>query len=108
MPMGKYSIVPATEVAHRFLALVEQARAHIAELRETGRWKHYYTEDALLAHTRKLNGLRDTWAEIATRDVNLQFLQGQFLQGQFLQRQFLQREVRPLRSDTSSNESPLR
>ncbi len=86
MPMGKHSIVAATEVACKFLALVEQARAHIAELRETGRWKHYYTEDALLAHTRKLNGLRDTWAEIATRDVDLRFLQ---------------REVLPIRSSTS-------
>jgi hypothetical protein len=63
--MAKHPIVPTTEVALKFLALVERSRANIIELGDTGRWKHYYTEPEFLARSHELTRLRDMWAEIA-------------------------------------------
>jgi hypothetical protein len=48
-PMATYSIVPTAEVADKYLALAEQSCIHIAELYQTGRWRHYYSETELLA-----------------------------------------------------------
>jgi hypothetical protein len=42
-------------------------RASLADLYETGRWKHYYSETELLAQARELATLHDNWAAIAER-----------------------------------------
>jgi hypothetical protein len=45
--------------------LAERRWAHVIELRETGRWKHYYTAEGLLDALREAVNTRDAWARIA-------------------------------------------
>ncbi len=52
-------------VARKWLALVERRRAHFEELRESGRWRHYYTWEELLDARREAVSSRDEWARIA-------------------------------------------
>ena len=65
--MPTYSIVPIAQSADKHLALVERMRASLADLYETGRWKHYYSEAELLAQARELATLHDKWAAITGR-----------------------------------------
>jgi uncharacterized repeat protein (TIGR03809 family) len=52
-------------VARKWHALVERRRTHLTELRETGRWRHYYTWDELLEAMREAAGTSGTWARLA-------------------------------------------
>jgi uncharacterized repeat protein (TIGR03809 family) len=52
-------------IARRWHALAERRRAHIAELRDSGRWKHYYTAEELLDAVRETVTARDAWATLA-------------------------------------------
>ena len=52
-------------VARKWLALAERRRAHIYELRDSGRWRHYYTWEELLEAMREAVHSRDEWARIA-------------------------------------------
>jgi uncharacterized repeat protein (TIGR03809 family) len=56
---------PYDSIARRWHALAERRRAHVIELRESGRWKHYYTAEELLEVLREAAGMRDAWAKIA-------------------------------------------
>jgi uncharacterized repeat protein (TIGR03809 family) len=56
---------PYDSVARRWHALAERRRAHVIELRESGRWKHYYTAEELLDALREAVSMRDAWAKIA-------------------------------------------
>ena len=56
---------PYDSIARRWHALAERRRAHVIELRESGRWKHYYTAEELLDALREAVGMRDAWAKIA-------------------------------------------
>jgi uncharacterized repeat protein (TIGR03809 family) len=56
---------PYDSVARRWHALAERRRAHVIELRESGRWKHYYTSEELLDALREAVNMRDAWARIA-------------------------------------------
>jgi uncharacterized repeat protein (TIGR03809 family) len=42
------------ENALRWRSLAERRRAYFAELYKSGRWRHYYTEEAFLAHMREV------------------------------------------------------
>jgi hypothetical protein len=53
------------DVARKWVALAERRRAHVAELRESGRWRHYYTWEELLAELREAVNSRNEWARIA-------------------------------------------
>lgn len=57
---------PYASVARKWLALAERRRAHVFELRESGRWKHYYTPDQLLEAMHEAVRSRDAWAELAS------------------------------------------
>jgi hypothetical protein len=48
--------------------LAERRRAHFFELRDSGRWRHYYTWDELLDVLREAVTSRDEWARIAGLD----------------------------------------
>jgi uncharacterized repeat protein (TIGR03809 family) len=52
-------------IARRWLALVERRQAHLIELTETGRWRHYYTKAEFRDEVSKLLRVREQWAEIA-------------------------------------------
>jgi len=56
---------PYDDVARKWHALAERRRLHVVELRDSGRWQHYYTWDALLKALREAADARDTWARIA-------------------------------------------
>jgi uncharacterized repeat protein (TIGR03809 family) len=52
-------------VAQKWRALVERRRAHFLELYDSGRWKHYYSEEQFLYRMREAIRLTQRWAEIA-------------------------------------------
>ncbi len=56
---------PYDSLARKWLALAERRRAHVFELRDSGRWKHYYTSEQLLEAIRETIRSRDQWARIA-------------------------------------------
>jgi uncharacterized repeat protein (TIGR03809 family) len=68
--MNTHPIVPTADVAQKYLALIEQRRAHLAELYDSGRWTHYYSEAEFLARVRELMALRDQWAAVAALGRN--------------------------------------
>ena len=55
---------PYDTVARKWLALAERRRAHVVELRDSGRWKHYYTPAELLEAISEAVRTRDQWARI--------------------------------------------
>jgi hypothetical protein len=55
---------PYGSVARKWLALAERRRAHVVELRESGRWRHYYTPADLLEAMREAIDSRDEWARL--------------------------------------------
>jgi hypothetical protein len=55
---------PYDSVARKWLALAERRRAHVVELRESGRWTHYYTPAELLEAMREAIDSRDEWARL--------------------------------------------
>jgi uncharacterized repeat protein (TIGR03809 family) len=56
---------PYDDIARKWHALAERRRAHVVELRDSGRWRHYYTWDGLLEALREAVATRDTWARLA-------------------------------------------
>jgi hypothetical protein len=52
-------------IARRWLALVERRQAHLTELTETGRWRHYYTQAEFREEVDRLLLVREQWAMIA-------------------------------------------
>jgi len=56
---------PYDAVARKWLALAERRRAHFVELRDSGRWKHYYTADELTEVMREVVRSRNQWAKLA-------------------------------------------
>ncbi len=60
---------PYDSLARKWLALAERRRAHVFELRDSGRWQHYYTPEQLLEVIREAIRSRDQWARIAGIEV---------------------------------------
>jgi len=56
---------PYDNVARKWLALAERRRAHVIDLRESGRWRHYYTPEEFLDVLREAISSRDAWARLA-------------------------------------------
>jgi uncharacterized repeat protein (TIGR03809 family) len=56
----------AVEITQKWRALAAQRCAHFAELYDSGRWKHYYTKEELLARTREAVRLSETWTHLST------------------------------------------
>ncbi len=52
-------------VAREWLALAERRTAHVIDLRDSGRWRHYYTPAELNEVLREAVRGRDEWARIA-------------------------------------------
>jgi hypothetical protein len=52
-------------VARKWLVLAERRRAHLIELRSSGRWRHYFTESELDTQLRELNLACDRFAKVA-------------------------------------------
>jgi len=56
---------PYDDVARKWLALAERRKAHFIELRDSGRWRHYYTQPELFDTIREAGEICDEWARIA-------------------------------------------
>jgi hypothetical protein len=55
---------PFGGVARKWLALAERRVADIVELRDSGRWRHYYTWEGLLEALHEAMSARDAWATL--------------------------------------------
>ena len=56
---------PYDSVSRKWLALAERRRAHVIELRESGRWRHYYTPEEFLEAVREAINSRNEWARLS-------------------------------------------
>jgi len=56
---------PYDSVARKWLALAERRRAYVDELRESGRWRHYYTPERLADAVLEAANSRNAWARLA-------------------------------------------
>jgi uncharacterized repeat protein (TIGR03809 family) len=56
---------PYDSIARRWLELIERRLANFIDLYDTGRWRHYFTQEQFLDEIRKVLRLRDQWAAIA-------------------------------------------
>ena len=68
--MSERQAGPYDRVARKWLALAERRQAHFVELRDSGRWRHYFSHDGFNAEVRKAAALRDQWARIAGAPMN--------------------------------------
>jgi hypothetical protein len=59
---------PYGELAQQWRELAERRRAHFIDLQQSGRWKHYYTEEQFLAEMQEAVRATETWARIASAD----------------------------------------
>jgi uncharacterized repeat protein (TIGR03809 family) len=55
------------KAALKWRDLAERRRAHFVDLYESGRWKHYYTDQEFLVGMREAIAAARRWAEIAPR-----------------------------------------
>jgi hypothetical protein len=72
--MSERQPLPYDSVARKWLALAERRHAHIVELSDTGRWRHYFTRAELEIELNKAETLRDEWARIAGIQVQFEEL----------------------------------
>jgi hypothetical protein len=72
--MSERQPLPYDNIARRWLALAERRYAHIVELSDTGRWRHYFTRAELEIELNKAEALRDAWAGIAGIRVRVEEL----------------------------------
>jgi uncharacterized repeat protein (TIGR03809 family) len=57
---------PHGNIARRWLALAERRLAHFIDLRDSGRWRHYYVQQADIHEAvQEAVRIRDRWAGIA-------------------------------------------
>ena len=63
--MSERQTRPYGDIARKWHALAERRRPDVVELRDSGRWRHYYTWDELLDALREAVDTRDMWARLA-------------------------------------------
>lgn len=56
---------PYDSIARKWLALAERRKAHLIELRQTGRWERYYTDAQLADELDELDIACDRLARLA-------------------------------------------
>ncbi len=54
------------EITRKWRALADRRRAYFIELYDSGRWKHYYTEEQLLARMREAIRLAEIWEQLSS------------------------------------------
>ncbi len=53
--------------AQKWRLLAERRQAHFIELYQSGRWKHYYTDEEFVLRMRESIAVVHRWAQIAPR-----------------------------------------
>jgi hypothetical protein len=56
---------PYDDVARKWHALAVRRQMHVEELRDSGRWRHYYDWDELIEALLEATATRETWARLA-------------------------------------------
>lgn len=56
---------PFQLLAQRWFDLADRRRLHFVELYDSGRWRHYYTEDQFVAQMREVIRAAEVWARLA-------------------------------------------
>lgn len=54
-------------IAQKWRDLAERRRDYFVELYQSGRWRHYYSEDEFVLVMREVMDVTETWASIAPR-----------------------------------------
>jgi len=55
----------SAQITQKWCDLAARRRAHFMELYDSGRWKHYYTEEMLVARTREAVRLAESWEQLS-------------------------------------------
>ena len=55
----------SVELTRKWRDLAEKRRAHLIELYDSGRWKHYYTEEQLVVRMREAINMVDRWDRLS-------------------------------------------
>jgi uncharacterized repeat protein (TIGR03809 family) len=58
------------EILARWCALTEQRLGYLTDLFETGRWRRYYSEAALLENIREAKAAVETWRDLSKREAS--------------------------------------
>ncbi|MEA2950820.1 MAG: hypothetical protein QOJ96_340 [Alphaproteobacteria bacterium] len=58
---------PYERLSEKWRALAERRRSHFVDLYNSGRWKHYYTEEEFVRQLRDVFAAADVWAKLAPR-----------------------------------------
>ena len=66
MTTGQYPFA-MDHAARKWRDLAERRRAYFVELYQSGRWKHYYTDEQFVARMRQAVVAADRWAVIAPK-----------------------------------------
>jgi uncharacterized repeat protein (TIGR03809 family) len=63
--LEQHATGPYGRLAHKWRDLAERRRAYFVDLYQSGRWKHYYTEEQFLVRMREVILAAEAWARIA-------------------------------------------
>ncbi len=55
------------EATRKWRDLAERRRAHFVDLYESGRWRHYYSEEEFRACLHEVNAAAEAWARLVPR-----------------------------------------
>ena len=64
---AELSARPLASIAQQWCDLAQRRHAHYVELFDTGRWKHYFTEQEFIARLRDVVAANAKWQELAGR-----------------------------------------
>lgn len=56
------------QLAKKWRDLAERRREHFVDLYQSGRWRHYYTEEQFIAQMREVVRAAETWGRLAAPD----------------------------------------
>jgi uncharacterized repeat protein (TIGR03809 family) len=68
---NRTDVAPGRAIVARWCTLAERRLEHLTELFETGRWRRYYSEPALLENIQEAKAAVETWRRLLTREASL-------------------------------------
>ena len=64
--MSAYPRRMSQELLGKLHRLAERRQAHVNDLQQSGRWKHYYNENEFAAVQREADSAADNWRRLAS------------------------------------------
>jgi uncharacterized repeat protein (TIGR03809 family) len=68
---NRTDVAKGREIVERWCALAEARLEHLTELFETGRWRRYHSEVALLENIQEAKRAVETWRDLLQREAPL-------------------------------------